>query len=61
LVDWPDSWWRCRKPIVPGQIWIPVSNGEVTARFHQPCHDEWRTQQEVAARRAMGLDRSKRT
>ena len=56
LVDWRDSCWRCRKPIVVGQLWTVVSNGEVTARFHQPCHAEWLAQQEVAARRALGLD-----
>jgi hypothetical protein len=37
-------------------MWIVVSNGEVTARFHQDCHGAWLAQQEVAARRALGLD-----
>ena len=41
LVDWRDSCWRCRRPIVPGQLWTAVSNGEAVARFHQPCHAEW--------------------
>jgi hypothetical protein len=59
LVDWRDSCWRCRKPIVVGQVWTVVTNGEVSARFHQRCRDEWRVQEEVAARRAMGLDRNR--
>jgi hypothetical protein len=60
LVDWRDSCWRCRRPIVPGQLWTVVSNGEAVARFHQSCHGEWLGQQEALARRAMGLDRSER-
>ena len=56
LIDWPPtSCLNCRKPIVPGQLWVPVSNGEFTARFHEPCHAEWLIKQELAARRAMGL------
>jgi hypothetical protein len=61
LIDWPPtSCLHCRKPIIVGQLWTVVSNGEVTARFHQDCHSEWLEQQEVAARRALGLDRSER-
>jgi hypothetical protein len=61
IIDWPPtSCLHCRKPIVPGQVWTAVSNGEAVARFHQPCHAEWLAQQEVAARRAMGFDRSER-
>jgi hypothetical protein len=56
LIDWPPSHClHCRKPIIVGQAWTVISNGEVSARFHQGCHDEWLEQQEVAARRAMGL------
>ena len=56
LIDWPpNSCLHCRKPIIVGQLWTVVSNGEVTARFHEPCHAEWLAQQEVAARRALGL------
>jgi len=55
-VDWRDSCWRCRRPIVPGQRWAAVANGEAVARFHQPCHAEWRTEREAAARQALGLD-----
>ena len=45
--NWRDSCWQCRRPVVPGQLWTPISNGEVVARFHQPCHAEWLIQQEV--------------
>jgi hypothetical protein len=60
LIDWSTSCLHCRKPIIVGQAWLPVSNGEVRARFHQDCHSEWLAQQEAAARRALGLDRSER-
>jgi hypothetical protein len=56
LIDWPpESCLHCRKPIVVGQPWTVVSNGEVTAHFHEPCRGEWLAQQEIAARRVMGL------
>jgi hypothetical protein len=56
LIDWPpESCLQCRKPIIVGQQWTVVSNGEATARFHQNCHSEWLAQQEVAARRVLGL------
>ena len=56
LIDWPStSCLHCRKPIIVGQLWAVVSNGEVTARFHEPCHGEWLAQQEDAARLALGL------
>jgi hypothetical protein len=56
LIDWPpESCLHCRKPIIVGQLWAVVSNGEVSARFHQNCHSEWLAQQEVAARRVLGL------
>ena len=61
LIDWPPSHCLgCRKPVIVGQLWTTVSNGEVSARFHQKCHGDWLAQQEVAARRAMGLGRSQR-
>ena len=31
LVDGRDSCWRCRRPIVLGQLWTAVSNGEAVA------------------------------
>jgi hypothetical protein len=56
LIDWPPiSCLNCRKPIVPGQLWTAVSNGEAVARFHEPCHPEWLAQQETLARKALGL------
>jgi hypothetical protein len=60
LVDWRDSCWRCRRPIVPGQLWTAVSNGETVVHFHRPCHAEWLVPQQVAARRALGLNRNRR-
>lgn len=55
LIDWRDSCWGCRKPIVVGQKWTFVGNAEVGARFHEPCHAQWLTEREIAARRALGL------
>jgi hypothetical protein len=60
VIDWPPtSCLNCRKPIIASQRWVEVASGEAVARFHQDCHGDWRAQQEVAARRALGLDRSK--
>jgi hypothetical protein len=56
LVDWRDSCWRCRRLIVPGQPWTVVAGDEVVVRFHQHCHDDWRAQQELAARQALRLE-----
>jgi hypothetical protein len=56
LIDWPPSHClHCRQPIAVGQRWTAVANGLVEARFHQGCHGKWLEQQEVAARKAMGL------
>jgi hypothetical protein len=56
IISWPPTHClHCRKPIVPGQIWTAVTNGDATARFHQTCHGDWLAQQEVAARKAIGL------
>jgi hypothetical protein len=46
----------CRKPIIAGQDWQEASNGEARARFHRACHIEWRSEQEAAARQALGLE-----
>jgi hypothetical protein len=54
-VDWRDSCWRCRRPIIVGQKWLTIGNGEVTARFHSGCHNEWRAEQETLARKALGM------
>lgn len=60
LIPWPsDSCLHCRRRILPGQPWIVVSNGEVTARFHEPCRAQWLTEQEALARKELGLDRSR--
>lgn len=57
LIDWPpNSCLHCRRPIVVGQLWTVVSNGEGAARFHKDCHAEWLEAQEADARRAMGLE-----
>jgi hypothetical protein len=54
LIDWPPSHClHCKKPIIAGQLWTVVSNGEAQARFHKGCHAPWLAQQEVAARRAL--------
>ena len=56
IIDWsPSHCLHCRLPIIVGQKWTVVSNGEVTARFHEPCHGEWLTEQERLARRSLGL------
>ena len=57
LVDYPlASCLLCRKPIIAGQDWQEVSNGEARARFHRTCHAEWRAEREAAARQALGLE-----
>jgi hypothetical protein len=57
LIAYPlASCFGCRKPIIAGQDWQEVSNGEARARFHRTCHAEWRTEREAAARQALGLE-----
>jgi hypothetical protein len=51
----PDRCLCCRKPIVVGQKWTELVNDNGRARFHVDCAPVWRTQQEVAARRALNL------
>jgi hypothetical protein len=56
LIDWPPSHClHCRKPIVVGQAWTAVSNGEAKARFHEPCRAQWLIEREAFARKALGL------
>jgi hypothetical protein len=55
----PDRCLRCRRPIVYGAKWVELVNDNDRARFHFDCAPVWRTQQEIAARRAMGLDRNR--
>ena len=52
------SCFGCRKPIIAGQDWQEVSNGDTNARarFHRACHAEWRAEREAAARQALGLE-----
>jgi hypothetical protein len=55
IINWPpDFCLHCRKRILAWP-WVEVSNGKATARFHQDCHPEWLGQQEVAARKALGI------
>jgi hypothetical protein len=51
----PDSCRHCRRRVLPGQPWVDVRNGEATSRFHAECVNEWRLQQEAAARKALGF------
>ena len=53
---WPSGCWACRRPFTFGQKFIDVRGADVTVRFHRDCHAEWLAQQEVLARRALGLD-----
>jgi hypothetical protein len=59
LIAYPlASCFGCRRPIVAGQDWQEVSNGDTNARarFHRACHAEWRAEREAAARQALGLE-----
>lgn len=56
LIDWPqEHCLGCRQPVVVGQQWIDVTNGEARARFHQACHRAWLAEQEILARKTIGL------
>ena len=56
IVDWPSSHcFGCRKPIVVGQKWLELVCDDNRARFHCDCEPVWRANQEVAARKAIGL------
>jgi hypothetical protein len=56
----PNHCLYCRHPIVYGAKWVELVNDNERARFHFDCLPLWRAQQETAARKAMGLDRSER-
>jgi hypothetical protein len=61
IISWaPDNCFCCRRPIVFGAKWTELVNDNDRARFHSDCAPTWRAQQELAARRALGLDRSER-
>jgi hypothetical protein len=56
LIEWPrEHCLGCRQPVVVGQEWIDVTNGDARARFHQECHRVWLADQEALARRTIGL------
>jgi hypothetical protein len=56
LIEWPrEHCLGCRQPVVVGQEWIDVTNGEARARFHQKCHRVWLAEQEILARKTIGL------
>jgi hypothetical protein len=56
IVDYqPDRCFGCRRPIVFGAKWIELVNDDARARFHFDCAPVWRVQQEISARRAMGM------
>jgi hypothetical protein len=55
LIEWQDSCLHCRKPVLPGQPWTVVSNGDVSARFHKNCESAWRAGQEALACKTLGL------
>jgi hypothetical protein len=56
LIEWPrEHCLGCRQPVVVGQEWIDVTNGEARARFHQECHRVWLADQEGLARKTIGL------
>jgi hypothetical protein len=56
LIEWPrEHCLGCRQPVVVGQEWIDVTNGDARARFHQKCHRVWLADQEALARKTIGL------
>jgi hypothetical protein len=56
LIEWPrERCLGCRQPVVVGQVWIDVTNGDARARFHQKCHRVWLADQEALARKTIGL------
>jgi len=60
LLDWPlSSCLHCRRLFVAGDAWEEVASfAEIPARarFHWSCYAEWRSEREVAGRRALGLE-----
>lgn len=60
IICWPpDNCFHCRRPIVYGAKWVELVNDNDRARFHSDCAPAWRAQLELAARRALGLDRNR--
>jgi hypothetical protein len=57
IVTWAlDRCLHCKRPIVYGAKWVEIVGDDTRARFHVECLPVWRAQQEIAARRALGLD-----
>ena len=57
IITWPpDNCLHCRRPIIYGAKWVEAVSDNGRARFHADCRPEWLAQQEVRARRALGLD-----
>ena len=52
----PDRCFHCRRPITYGAKWVELVNDNARSRFHTECAPVWRAQQEIAARKAMGLN-----
>jgi hypothetical protein len=59
MADWRDTW-RCRQRVIAGQKFVDVPGDDVVVRFYAQCEIEWRRAQEASARKALGLDRSRR-
>ena len=55
VAEVPGLCWRCRRPFISGQKFIDVRGDEAVVRFHTQCESEWRDEQEVLARKALGL------
>jgi hypothetical protein len=56
IVDWPFSrCFGCKRPIIPGQRWIELVRDDYRARFHFDCEPVWRAEQEVRARKTLGI------
>jgi hypothetical protein len=58
LVDWRDSCWLCRKPIIAGQLWTVVSNGGLWRDFIKTVMARGWSSRKTLAQQAPGLDRS---
>jgi|SRR5580704_6960768 hypothetical protein len=57
IITWPsDRCLGCKRPIIYGAKWTEVARDNDRARFHVTCYPEWLAQQEVAARRALGMN-----
>jgi hypothetical protein len=56
IVTWaPDRCFHCKLPIIYGARWVELVNDNERARFHADCAPEWKLQQEITARAALGI------